>query len=532
MGMRTSLPLVIAVLIGLTLPPPVTAADYPAADAGYHSYPEMVAHIRAVAADNPDIVRLFSIGQSQQGRELWAAEVSDNPGANEGEPEVLFDGLHHAREHLSAEMAIYVLDLLTGKYGESTDLGKRVTKLVDKRRTWIVFMVNPDGLQYDLTGSPYRSWRRNRQPTPGSSKIGTDINRNYGYHFGCCGGSSGKPGAWDYRGPRAWSTPESRAMRDFIRSRVSGGRQRIRTHISFHTAGEMVLWPYSYTTADLPSDMTELDLRTFRAMGRAMAATNGYRARRSSALYPTDGDLIDWTYARERIFSFTFELYPRGGRAPGRYYPADEVIGPQTRRNRDAVLYLMGRAVCPYAALGRTAVRLNCGPFFDDLEIARGWRVNPDGTDTATDGRWQRGDPVKDDLQLGSAASGASVLVTGRKPAHDVDGGRTSVRSPLITLPDDGQATLSLRYWVGLAGSAGKGDGLRIYLVDRDGDRLTTLLEVSGQGEKRKPAWKSLRRSLPRRLGGQRVAIELVAIDAAAGATVEAAVDQVRVTAE
>ena len=485
-----------------------------------------------MAAEHPGIVRVFSIGKSYQGRKLWAAEISDNVGDDEGEPEVLFDGLHHAREHLSAEMSIYILDLLANQYGKSTNLGKRITRLVDKRRTWVVFMVNPDGLQYDLGGSPYRSWRRNRQPTPGSSKIGTDLNRNYGYKFGCCGGSSGKPGAWNYRGPRAWSAPETRALRDFIRSRVVGGRQRIRTHITFHTSGELVLWPYAYTYKNLPMDMTELDLRVFRAMGKAMAATNGYRALQSSSMYPTDGDMIDWTYAKQRIFSFTFELYPRGGGTPKHHYPPDEVIGRETRRNRDAILYLMGRALCPYSVLGATAVKMNCGPFFDDLEAARGWKVDPDGSDTASDGAWQRGDPKIDDLQLGSATSGAAVLITGRNRGHDVDGGRTTVRSPLIKLPDDGQATLRLRYWVGLTQSATKDDGLRVHIVDQDGKRLATLLKVSGNGSKRKPAWKSLLKPLPDGLGGRRVAIELEAVDAGDGAIVEAAVDQVRITAD
>jgi hypothetical protein len=32
-------------------------------------------------------------------------------------------------------------------------------------------------------------------------------------------------------------------MRDFVLSRVVGARQRIRAHISFHSAGELVLWP-------------------------------------------------------------------------------------------------------------------------------------------------------------------------------------------------------------------------------------------------------------------------------------------------
>ncbi len=121
--------------------------------------------------------------------------------------------------------------------------------------------------------------------------------------------------------------------------------------------------------------MTAQDLAAFRALGRAMAGTNGYRAMQSSSMYPTDGDLIDWMYHRHRIFSFTFELFPRGGSAPGRYYPPDELIGRETTRNREAVLYLMNKAYCPWAAIGKQAVTLNCGPFFDDLEIARGWKV-------------------------------------------------------------------------------------------------------------------------------------------------------------
>jgi hypothetical protein len=266
-------------------------------------------------------------------------------------------------------------------------------------------------------------------------------------------------------------------------------------------------------------------------MGTAMAATNGYRARQSSDLYRTDGDMIDWTYARQRIFSFTFEMYPRNGGAR-RWYPPDEVIGRETRRNRDAVLYLMGKAACPYRALGAAAAKLNCGPFFDDLEIARGWRVDPDGTDTATEGSWQRGDPLRGDLQLGSAVSGRSVLITGRRPGRDVDGGRSSVRSQLFSLPAGGRATLRLRFWVGLSAAATDADGLRIYLVGGEGQRLATLLEISGNGSKRKPAWRSLRQPLPSDLGGRRVAIELEAIDAGDGAIVEAAVDEVRVSAD
>ncbi len=530
--MRTTLVATFAALV-VTLPGfQAHAADYPAGDARYHSYPEMVRHIKDAATAHPGIVRIFSIGTSYHGRKLWAAEISDNVGADEGEPEILFDGLHHANEHLSAEQAIYILDLLAGHYGKATRLGRRVTKLVDRRRTWVVFMVNPDGLQYDLGGKPYRSWRRNRQPMPGSSKIGTDLNRNYGYRFGCCGGSSGTPGAWNYRGPGAWSAPESRAMRDFVQSRVVGGRQQIRAHISFHTAGQLVLWPYAHTRRGLPPDMTRLDLKVFRAMGKSMARSSRYTAKQSSRLYKTDGDMIDWMYGRQRIFSFTFELYPRAGTSRRKHYPPDELIKRETRRNREAILYLMGKALCPYSALGTAAVRQNCGPLFDDLEIDRGWQVDPDGSDTATGGRWQRGDAESGGLQLGSAVSGKAVLVTGRQPGKDVDGGRTTIRSPRFRVPGNGKATLRLRYWLGLSANASTDDGFRVHLVDASGARLTTLAAISGDGTRRTPRWKGLAAKIPSGYGGQRLAIELVAVDNGPEATVEVGVDQVRITAD
>jgi hypothetical protein len=263
-----------------------------------------------------------------------------------------------------------------------------------------------------------------------------------------------------------------------------------------------------------------------------MAATNGYVAKQSSAMYPTDGDMIDWMYGRQRIFSYTFELYPKGGGTPKQHYPPDEVIGRETRRNHDAVLLLLARAACPYAAIGAVSARLNCGPFFDDLEIARGWRADPDGSDSASQGRWQRGDPSPDAFQDSDAVSGSAVLVTGRQRGVDVDGGAVTVRSPLFRVPDDGIATLRLSWWLGHSADAGPDDGLRVHLVDADGTRLATLLSVSGSGQRRVPAWRGYAARLPEGLGGRRVAIELHARDAGPDATLEAGVDQVRVTAD
>ena len=126
-------PLGIAALLALAIAAPAatpaSAANFPAKDAGYHNYAEMLAELTKAEADYPTIVQKFSIGKSYQGRDIWAAKISDNVATDENEPEVLFDGLHHAREHLSAEQALAILRWLTTGYGTDT----RITNLVDRR---------------------------------------------------------------------------------------------------------------------------------------------------------------------------------------------------------------------------------------------------------------------------------------------------------------------------------------------------------------------------------------------------------------
>jgi murein tripeptide amidase MpaA len=139
--------------------------DFPPVDAAYHNYAEMVADIQQVAAAHPDLISLFTIGQSYEGRQLWAAKISDNVSTDEDEPEVLFIGQHHAREHITVEMTLYVLHLLADNYG--TD--QQVTDMVNSRENYIVFDLNPDGSEYDIATGSYRMWRKNRQPNSGSS---------------------------------------------------------------------------------------------------------------------------------------------------------------------------------------------------------------------------------------------------------------------------------------------------------------------------------------------------------------------------
>jgi len=517
--------LVVALLAGAS--PARAASSFPPGYEGYHTYAEMVADITAVQAAHPDIVRIFSIGRSYKGRDLWAAKVSDNVATDEAEPEVLYDGLTHSDEHMGLEMTLHILHWLTDGYG--TDA--RITDIVNGREVWIVFAVNPDGAEYDIRNGVFHHWRKNVQPNAGTTAVGTDLNRNFGYRWGGGGLTSTNPRAITYRGRAAFSAPETRAMRDFLASRVVGGRQQIRTAITFHEYGRLVLWPYGYTKANVPIDMTSQDRAALAAIGRHMAASNGYRAEQASDLYLTSGTTRDYEYGVYRIFAYTVELSNVD-------YPRDTRIAGETGRNRDAVLYLAERAACPYAVLGTAVANARCGAFDDDFEVARGWTVNPDGTDTApASGRWARGNPARTKasgvaLQLDATASGRMALVTGaaagaRAGANDLDG-RTTVRSGPIALPPGAGQRLTFRFNFAHTASGTPADHLRAIIEAADGTK-TTVWERVGTGRVVAGAWRTASVAMDA-WAGQTIRIRFEAMDGGHGSTVEAAVDDVRVT--
>ncbi|MEU5080340.1 MULTISPECIES: M14 family metallopeptidase [Streptomyces] len=324
--------------------------DFPSADAKYHNYAEANAEIDQRLAAYPGIMNKRVIGKSYQGRDIVAIKVSDNVGTDENEPEVLFTAHQHAREHLTVEMALYLLRELGAGYGSDS----RITNMVNNREIWIVPDLNPDGGEYDIASGSYRSWRKNRQPNSGSSYVGTDLNRNWNYKWGCCGGSSGSTSSETYRGPAAESAPEVKVVADFVRGRVVGGKQQITAGIDFHTYSELVLWPFGWTYADTATGMTADDAAAFQAVGRKMAASNGYTAEQSSDLYITDGTIDDYLWGTQKIFSYTFEMYPASSSGGG-FYPPDEVIERETSRNKDAVLQLLENADCMYRSIGKAA---------------------------------------------------------------------------------------------------------------------------------------------------------------------------------
>ena len=107
-----------------------------------YTYSEAVAFLDDFHAQYPEITtEKFSIGTTYLGNPIWAMKVSDHPDIDEEEPEVLFDGVHHAREPITVNVLIETIRHLCENYGTDPE----ATFLVDNREIFFVPVVNVDG---------------------------------------------------------------------------------------------------------------------------------------------------------------------------------------------------------------------------------------------------------------------------------------------------------------------------------------------------------------------------------------------------
>jgi carboxypeptidase T len=299
----------------------------------FHSYRELESDLMALESAHPRTVKVLTIGMSLEGRHIYAVKISDAPERDEGEAGVLFLGCHHAREWISVEVPL----LLARYLAENAESNPAVADLVARGEIWIVPLVNPDGLEYSI--DVYRYWRKNRRANTDGS-FGVDLNRNYGYMWGADDvGSSPSPLSETYRGPAAFSEPETRAVRDLFLGKD------FRAVVSYHSYSQTILYPWGY--ADVPTDRDSLLREIGLEMAGLIEAVNGraYACGRSAAsLYLTNGDTTDWTFASSGIPSYTVELPPVDIEHGG-FFNAGEEIDGVFRENLPAMLSLARRAV-------------------------------------------------------------------------------------------------------------------------------------------------------------------------------------------
>lgn len=261
-----------------------------AIDEEYKSPAEIETILKGWEKSNPEIAKLFIIGQSSEGRNIYALKISDNVSKKElSESSVLFNSMHHAREVMSPEIGLDIIETLITRY--QSDL--KIKSYVDSNEIWIVPMLNVDGNAKVWRGSSM--WRKNT-----NYGHGVDINRNYPHLWGSCNGSSGWSWSSTYRGPSEGSEPETKALMKLVKD------IRPVFDISYHSYSEIVIYPMGCKGARTHTK------EVVEKIGKEIGESIGYIAGTAwELLYSVDGSDIDWMYNTYQVIPYVIEVNSR-----------------------------------------------------------------------------------------------------------------------------------------------------------------------------------------------------------------------------
>jgi hypothetical protein len=307
-----------------------------------------------VAGDAQDLVadRIDTLGYSVLGRPIWGLRICRAAPGPDPRPVAFFNALTHAREPGGMQAIFRFVDDLLAGYG--TDPWK--TSLLDHRVVYVVPVVNPDGYQFNVDtwnasgGTTYGYWRKNARDNDGNGSHntlndGVDLNRNFGFQWGIDNvGSSGSISSDIYRGPSAFSEPETRAQRDRVVLLQPG------MALSFHTYSDLFIHPWGWTTT-----ATNDSLR-FYEWDDECTLGNGYLAGSAPrVLYEVNGEFSDWCYGdtllKPRVFSFTPEI---GNQDDGFWPPPSRIasLADETLR----ACYTLAAVAGPYVRIERSSL--------------------------------------------------------------------------------------------------------------------------------------------------------------------------------
>jgi murein tripeptide amidase MpaA len=283
---------------------------------GYHDYNNVMVALDSMHMRYPSLTTSkINIGNSLEGRAIWALKISDNPDIDEDEPEVFYNGLTHAREPIGMEVLLYFMWNLLTTYGTDS----LSTYLVNNRELWFVPVVNPDGYEYNRSTNPSGGgmWRKNRRVCEGGD-YGVDLNRNFGYMWGYDNeGSSPYCSDETYRGSAGFSEPETQVWRDFVNS-----RHFVMT-LDNHTYGNDLLYPWGYANLYTPHQ------NLYVAIADSMSKLNGFiYGTPWEVLYPVNGGSIDWEYGYTVSKPMILAISPEIGTQSDGFWPPSTRILP------------------------------------------------------------------------------------------------------------------------------------------------------------------------------------------------------------
>lgn len=280
----------------------------------YRTVEESLADAEALAASHPQLARWIDIGDS------WEKTQDENDGydlrvlrlgrgvSTLNRPKLMVTAALHSREYTTAELALRFGEYLVAHYDRDPD----VTWLLDHHEVHLVLQANPDGRKRAEGGVLWRKNANNDYCT-GSSARGADLNRNFGFQWNCCGGSSDDECSNLYRGSAATSEPETQAVEAYGRSIFPDQRppaldqpasdDAIGVWLDVHSFGEDVLWSWGFTEVQPP----EPNGSGLYTLGRKYGFYTHYRPQHGS-FNTVDGPTKDFAYGELGVPGFTIEL--------------------------------------------------------------------------------------------------------------------------------------------------------------------------------------------------------------------------------
>ncbi|KAE8737749.1 hypothetical protein FOCC_FOCC016784 [Frankliniella occidentalis] len=172
-----------------------------------------------------------------------------------------------------------------------------------------------------------RFWRKNRSTQSSRWCPGTDVNRNFGYHYKQAG-TSDYPCDETYAGPKAFSEPEARNLRDYILKCQERANGNVKMYLTLHSYGPMILYPwgYDFNLPDAPDKDELISIANEANKAIIRAGSEPFVVQNSAGLYPAAGASDDWSKGVANIAkAYTIEL--QGGGSNGFDLPANRILG-------------------------------------------------------------------------------------------------------------------------------------------------------------------------------------------------------------
>lgn len=292
------------------------------------SHPETGYYLQAFAAMYPEFTEFKTIGKSVEGRDIYALKLG------KGKKEILMDGSLHAREHMTTNVILEMLDTYSAHYLKNTIYeGYSPRNLLNNVSIWFIPMLNPDGVTLVQSGANgVKNGELSTKINKGSTNFqawkanvrGVDLNDNFDSNWDKINSNVKSPSPSGYRGPRVFSEPESRALRDFVLSRDFKG------YYSYHSSGQIIYWFNFQKDGQATRDIT---------IARNVSSLTGYRVVPPMFVVGS-GASTDWFIKQTKMPGLVIEISPYVGNKPVPLANWDSVW----KLNRKVGLYLAKEA--------------------------------------------------------------------------------------------------------------------------------------------------------------------------------------------